>query len=163
MVIILNVIYKLDTGTYILLIIILSVLFVVCALIFGAITYAFIKLKSKLLIIFDLVVAFGMISWLILNANYISFIYKMEHQQYSKICGTISIVSKEESYSKYESEPSYICTVKIGNETVSDIGYFSSDIIDKFNENPKVELYYGTVSGKNIVWKIIEDQGEKQS
>lgn len=87
----------------------------------------------------------------------------MEHQQYNKICGTISIVSKEESHSKYEREPDYICTVKIGNEIVSDIGYLSSDIIDRINENPKVEFYYVTVSGKNIVWKIVEVQEKRQS
>lgn len=163
MVIILNIIYELDTKTYIFLIILLSVLFVLCVFIFCVITGVSIKLKSKLLIIFDLFIAFGMISLLILDTKYISFLYKMEHQQYNKICGTISIVSKEESHSKYEREPDYICTVKIGNEIVSDIGYLSSDIIDRINENPKVEFYYVTVSGKNIVWKIVEVQEKRQS
>ena len=47
------------------------------------------------------------------------------------------------------------CTIKIGNETVSDI-ILSSDIIDRINKNPEVEFYYGTVSRENIVWKIVE-------
>lgn len=153
-----NIIYELDTITYMILIILLSVLFVLCVFVFCLITGVSIKLKSKLLIIFDLFIAFGMISLLILDTKYISFLYKMEHQQYNKLCGKISIVSMEESYSKYKNEPDYICTVKIGDEIVSDISYFPSDIIDKFNENPKVEFYYGTVSGENVVWKIVEVQ-----
>lgn len=140
------------------LIILLSVLFVLCVFVFCVITSVSLKLKSKLLIIVDLFIAFGMISLFILDTKYILFLYKMEHQQYNKLCGTISIVSMEESYSKYKNEPDYICTVKIGDEIVSDINYFPSNIIDKFNENPKVEFYYGTVSGENIVWKIVEVQ-----
>ena len=150
-----NIIYELDTKTYTFLIILLSVLFVLCIFIFAVITCISIKLKSKLLAIFDLFIVFGMVSLLILDTQYISFLYKMEHQQYNKICGTISIMSKEESLSKYKKEPDYICTIKIGNETVSDV-ILSSDAIDRINKNPEVEFYYGTVSGENIVWKIVE-------
>ena len=156
--IILNIIYELDRITYIFLIIILSVIFVFFVFVFCLLISVSLKLKSKLMIIFDLAIAFGMVSLFILDTKYILFLYKMEHQQYNKLCGTISIVSMEESYSKYQNEPDYKCTVKIGDEIVSDIGYFPSDIIDKFNENPKVEFYYGTVSGENLVWKIVEVQ-----
>lgn len=97
-----NIIYELDTKTYTFLIILLSVLFVLCIFIFAVITCISIKLKSKLLAIFDLFIVFGMVSLLILDTQYISFLYKMEHQQYNKICGTISIMSKEESLSKYK-------------------------------------------------------------